>query len=94
MPQRIVHIDIAKGIGILLVVLAHNGLQAYAPFLHQFIYAFHMPLFFFLSGMFFKPEVGFLELLKKRFNSLLLLEGRRPWRPRHYPRAANQAVSL
>ena len=72
MPQRIVHIDIAKGIGILLVVLAHNGLQAYAPFLHQFIYAFHMPLFFFLSGMFFKPEVGFLELLKKRFNSLLL----------------------
>jgi polysaccharide biosynthesis protein PslL len=64
MPQRIVHIDIAKGIGILLVVLAHNGLQAYAPFLHQFIYAFHMPLFFFLSGMFFKPEIGFLELLK------------------------------
>ena len=72
MPQRIVYIDIAKGIGILLVVLAHNELTSYAPFLHQFIYAFHMPLFFFLSGMFFKPEIDFVELLKKRFNSLLL----------------------
>jgi polysaccharide biosynthesis protein PslL len=72
MPQRIAFIDIAKGIGILLVVLAHNDLQAYAPFVHQFIYAFHMPLFFFLSGMFFKPEIGFVELLKKRFNSLLM----------------------
>jgi fucose 4-O-acetylase-like acetyltransferase len=72
MSQRIVSIDIAKGIGILLVVLAHNGLQTIFPFLHQFIYAFHMPLFFFLSGMFFKPETGFVELLKKRFNSLLL----------------------
>ena len=71
MSNRIVFIDIAKGIGILLVVLAHNDLQAFAPFLHQFIYAFHMPLFFFLSGMFFKPEIGFFELLKKRFDSLL-----------------------
>ncbi len=71
MPKRVAYIDIAKGIGILLVVLAHNDLQAFAPFLHQFIYAFHMPLFFFLSGLFFKPEIGFLELLKKRFDSLL-----------------------
>jgi polysaccharide biosynthesis protein PslL len=72
MSQRIAYIDIAKGIGILLVVLAHNGLQLVSPFLHQLIYAFHMPLFFFLSGMFFKPEISFWELLKKRFNSLLL----------------------
>ncbi|PKN94355.1 MAG: hypothetical protein CVU44_04525 [Chloroflexi bacterium HGW-Chloroflexi-6] len=72
MSQRVVYIDIAKGIGILLVVLAHNGLQSYAPLVHQFIYSFHMPLFFFLSGLFFKPEIGFVELLKKRFNSLLL----------------------
>lgn len=73
MSKRIVFIDIAKGIGILLVVLAHNdGLQLVAPFWHKFIYAFHMPLFFFLSGMFFKPEIGFKELLRKRFDSLLL----------------------
>lgn len=71
MNQRIAFIDIAKGIGILLVVLAHNDLQAYAPFLHKVIYSFHMPLFFFLSGMFFRPEMPFGELIQKRFDSLL-----------------------
>ncbi|GAB4398093.1 MAG: acyltransferase family protein [Anaerolineales bacterium] len=71
MNKRIGFIDIAKGIGILLVVLAHNDLQAYAPFLHKVIYSFHMPLFFFLSGMFFRPETPFWQLIRKRFDSLL-----------------------
>jgi polysaccharide biosynthesis protein PslL len=30
-----------------------------------------MPLFFFLSGMFFKPDIRFLDMLKRRFDSLL-----------------------
>ncbi|MCF6277165.1 MAG: acyltransferase family protein [Anaerolineales bacterium] len=71
MVKRIQYLDIAKGIGILLVVLAHNDLGAYHPFLHQFIYSFHMPLFFFLSGMFFKPERKFTDLLKHRFYGLM-----------------------
>lgn len=71
MQQRIPFIDIAKGLGILLVVLAHNDLQGYAPFVHKTIYSFHMPLFFFLSGMFFRPEIAFQDLLKRRFDSLL-----------------------
>ena len=53
-PKRLHYIDIAKGIGILLVALAHNDLAGYAPFLYHWIYSFHMPLFFFLSGLFFK----------------------------------------
>lgn len=42
-------IDIAKGIGIFLVVFGHVPLpmDLITP-----IYLFHMPLFFFLSGMF------------------------------------------
>lgn len=71
MQKRVVFIDIAKGLGILLVVLAHNDLQAYAPFVHKIIYSFHMPLFFFLSGMFFKPEITLKDLLRRRFDSLL-----------------------
>ena len=71
MSQRVQYIDIAKGIGILLVVLAHNDLSAYHPMLHRFIYAFHMALFFFLSGIFFKPERPFKEILKRRFNTLI-----------------------
>lgn len=60
--QRIEWIDYAKGIGIFLVVLGHvlRGLgasvgQGYQPELlatDQWIYAFHMPLFFLLSGLF------------------------------------------
>lgn len=43
------YLDIAKGIGIILVVLGHCP-QVYNP-LKQWIYAFHMPLFFIVSGM-------------------------------------------
>ncbi|MBO4887432.1 MAG: acyltransferase family protein [Firmicutes bacterium] len=43
------YLDIAKGIGILLMVLAHCPL-VYNP-IKQWIYSFHMPLFFFVAGM-------------------------------------------
>lgn len=71
MKKRIGYIDIAKGLGILVIVLAHNDLGGYHPTLHKFIYAFHIPLFFFLSGMFFRPERAFGETVKRRFNTLL-----------------------
>jgi len=69
--KRIEYIDIAKGIGILLVALAHADVSLFSPYLHRFIYSFHMPLFFFLSGYFFNPEIPFWTLLKKRFNTVL-----------------------
>ena len=71
MQKRVQYIDIAKGIGILLVVLAHNDMNAYHPMLHRFIYAFHMALFFFLSGIFFNPDRPFKTLVKKRFDGLI-----------------------
>ena len=69
--ERIEYIDIARGIGILLVALAHADVSIFSPYLHQLIYAFHMPLFFFLSGYFFNPDTPFWMLLKKRFNTIL-----------------------
>jgi len=69
--KRIEYIDIARGIGILLVALAHADISLFSPYLHKFIYSFHMPLFFFLSGYFFNPDTPFWALLKKRFNSVL-----------------------
>ncbi len=71
MPKRIVYIDIARGIGILLVVLGHNDFGFISPFFYQVIYSFHIPLFFFLSGLFLNPAIPFLEFFKKRFNGLL-----------------------
>jgi polysaccharide biosynthesis protein PslL len=71
MDKRVGYIDIAKGLGILIIVLGHNDLAGYHPTLHKFIYSFHIPLFFFLSGMFFRPERSFGETARRRFNTLL-----------------------
>ena len=52
--SRLDYIDLAKGVVILLVVAGHiiegNFYRAEKEPLHVFIYAFHMPLFFLLSG--------------------------------------------
>jgi fucose 4-O-acetylase-like acetyltransferase len=59
--ERVIWLDYAKGIGIFLVVLGHTlrGLvgsalpnSALLEAIDQWIYAFHMPLFFFISGLF------------------------------------------
>jgi fucose 4-O-acetylase-like acetyltransferase len=71
MSKRIEYIDIARGIGILLVVMGHNDFALVSPFAYKVIYSFHMPLFFFLSGYFINTTVGFWDFFKKRFNSLI-----------------------
>jgi fucose 4-O-acetylase-like acetyltransferase len=70
-PKRIEYLDIARGIGILLVVLGHNDFAALSPFFHQVIYSFHIPLFFFLSGYFIDTSISFLDYSKKRFHAVL-----------------------
>ena len=69
--RRIEYFDIARGIGILLVVLGHNDFGAFSPFFHRVIYSFHVPLFFFLSGYFLNAAVPFGEYLKRRIHSVL-----------------------
>ena len=49
---RIEEIDIAKGLGILCVLLGHRSEGAVMAFL----YLFHMPLFFVLSGLLIRDE--------------------------------------
>jgi fucose 4-O-acetylase-like acetyltransferase len=71
MSTRAGWVDAAKGIGILLVVLGHNQINSFMPVFHQYVYSFHMPLFFMLSGMFFKPQTDFFSLVKRRFESIL-----------------------
>lgn len=59
-------IDIAKGFALFLVVLGHVVTMHHTIF--RWIYAFHMPAFFFLSGMTFRPEKypSCLDYIKKR----------------------------
>ena len=56
MKKRIAWLDTAKGIGIILVVLGHSMSPILTGHmvmesLYKFLYMFHMPLFFFLSGV-------------------------------------------
>jgi len=61
--SRLTWVDYARGIGILLVVFGHvwRGLKRAGMavpcygFVDSFVYSFHMPLFFVLSGMFAEP---------------------------------------
>lgn len=70
--QRIEYIDIAKGMGMILVVIGHCINNKTFP--GTWIYSFHMPLFFILSGFCFseKRYPTFLPFLWKRIQTLFL----------------------
>ena len=54
--SRISAYDIAKGIGVILVVFGH--MNTYPTILQKIIYSFHMPLFFLLAGLVFSYKPG------------------------------------
>ncbi len=69
--MREIWADNAKAIGIFLMVLGHNALANDRVF--DFIYSFHMPLFFILSGYFSSNKSEqFLPYLKKNAKALLI----------------------
>lgn len=75
--QRFASIDIAKGIGIVLVVIGHLiGVTGYEAsgltYAKSFLYQFHVPLFFFLSGLFFNPDEKWKPFLIKKLKRLYL----------------------
>lgn len=61
-------IDVLKGIGIILVVIGHTSMEN--P-LVKWIYVFHMPLFFALSGYMFgrgRKQYTFVKFTEKEPN--------------------------
>lgn len=69
--KRFDYIDYAKGLGMLCVIWGHI---MYAGLSARVVYAFHIPLFFFLSGMVFSKDRydGVITFLKRRVSSLLI----------------------
>lgn len=52
--------DIAKGIGIILMIVGHCSFCFVEyPWVIRFIYSFHMPLFFIITGLFIKEDSSF-----------------------------------
>lgn len=72
MSNRNSTIDIAKGIGSILVVLGHNWLVLKDKGeVYRIIYSFHIPLFLFLSGLFIKDSIPIGKFTLSRGNTLL-----------------------
>ena len=67
--SRIGWLDIVKGIAIIAVIVGRS--VAYGSALHRFIFAFHMPLFFLLSGYTFKIKT-FKEVASSSAKRLLV----------------------
>lgn len=72
-PKRLHYLDMAKGIGIILVVMGH---APYTPdWLKNYIATFHMPLFFVISGILLfitgEERKPYKELLAKKFRLIM-----------------------
>ena len=63
-------IDMLRGIGALLVLLGH--LVPETSKLKFYIYSFHMPMFFFISGYLFKYKNNIKYLIKDKFKKLII----------------------
>jgi fucose 4-O-acetylase-like acetyltransferase len=71
--KRYAELDIAKGIGILLVIVGH--IQYIHLDFRNFIVAFHIPLFFIISGMLIciqqEEQKSFVRTFQKKCKSIL-----------------------
>ena len=68
--NRIEWIDIARGIAILFVCLGHRDIP---PIFSKWIYTFHMPIFFFISGYITKYDgVSFGKFMNKKLCGLVI----------------------
>lgn len=62
--QRINWIDWAKSICMFLVVLGHTHIDDSGILVKKIIYSFHMPLFFFLSGLLCKDHISRTSVMR------------------------------
>ena len=67
---RIHWIDIAKGLAILCVFLGHT--QSTPSAVSNYIYLFHMPVFFLLSGYCFSNRRKFVDFIVNKARTLLV----------------------
>lgn len=66
--KRIDFVDFFRFLGILLMIMGHIG---FGGIFDKWIHAFHMPMFFFISGYFYKRK-NIHDQLKSKMRSLLI----------------------
>lgn len=63
-------IDLCRGFGIILMIMGHIE---FGDYFGKFIHVFHVPLFFFISGMLFKiKDISDYEFLKKKTRAFII----------------------
>lgn len=74
MAKRITYFDLAKGLGIILVVLGH--ISDISEELRGWISSFHMPLFFVIAGMLIyiknEEKLSGKEIIAKKFKGIIV----------------------
>lgn len=70
--ERIAWLDIAKLLGIIAIFCGHLGLET--GNLHDFVFHYHVPLFFFISGIFAVrlERLNLKDAVKKRFEQIIM----------------------
>lgn len=61
-----------KGICIILIILLHNQISFPCENLNHILKNMRIPLYFCLSGLFFKEYNGFIDFITRKFNKLTI----------------------
>jgi len=73
--ERIAYIDFMKCLCIMLIVLNHidsSFFNALLPNLNDALQAFRLPMYYFISGIFFKLYDGFGDFTRRKVNNILV----------------------
>ena len=73
--RRIAYIDFMKCLCIMLIVMYHidHGFFNYlAPHLNDALQAFRLPMYYFISGIFFKLYDGYADFTRRKVNNILV----------------------
>lgn len=67
--KRLAYIDYARGIGIILMVMGHIG---FGERFYHYIHAFHMPVFFVMSGYLYREKESLKQEILKKVKQLIV----------------------
>lgn len=67
--RRMVWVDTAKALAMLMIIFGHISIGTYAQ---AFVFAFHVPVFIFISGFCFNGREKFGLFLKKKFLRIMV----------------------
>ncbi len=65
---RLEFVDVAKGIAMICIVLGHMGISG----INRFVFTFHVPVFFLISGYFVSAEGKISSFITKKLRTLIV----------------------